>query len=410
MTPDLLDRAVARGIISAAQRDALHALERETSPGAGAPSGEAPRALNAVSVAYYAGAAIVLFAFAWFLVERWTRLGAAGVLIVALVYAALFTLTARVLLARGFRTASAIATVLVVGMTPLVGWALLTLAGWFPDVPPVVGGHARRDPWEGARWMPVELATLGAALVAIRRVRFSLLALPAGVSLWFFVVSLGATVVDPDLRRFLGERLWLVVSAALLLAAHVTERRAGRREDYAFWLHLLAVAALLMATVDGLLRSDPERHALPLISIGATALALHLRRRAWLVAAAVTGLCYVGWLASEVFRDSAAFPVVLATLGLLVILGAVFAQRRFPFLTRGFDGDVETRPLPGGQLITVGLLAIAIALTAAEIPEARQRQREEDAQRRFQARRAARDRAPLGRPAPDGETAPGRRP
>src|SRR4051812_32931248 len=106
---DRLDLGVERGIITAAQREALRALDDDDS------RLEVRRGLNAVTVAYWAGAIAVLTAFGWFLASRWQVLGPAGVLVVALVYAALFAFTARWLGREGFRGAAAIATLLVVG-------------------------------------------------------------------------------------------------------------------------------------------------------------------------------------------------------------------------------------------------------------------------------------------------------
>src|ERR1700754_481241 len=122
---DRLDAGVARGIITVEQRDALRALDIAASP----EPIEARRGMNAVIVAYWVGALAVLCAFAWFLVTRWAVLGPGGVLVVALVYAALFVLIARVLNNHGFDHAAAVATLLVVGMAPVIAWSLLSLAG-----------------------------------------------------------------------------------------------------------------------------------------------------------------------------------------------------------------------------------------------------------------------------------------
>ena len=70
-----LDQAVAGGIITADQRDRLIALAE--APAAGAGTERAP----AIMVAYATGALAVLFAFGWFLIERWQRLGPGGVLV-----------------------------------------------------------------------------------------------------------------------------------------------------------------------------------------------------------------------------------------------------------------------------------------------------------------------------------------
>ncbi|MDE3128019.1 MAG: hypothetical protein KGL38_08430, partial [Gemmatimonadota bacterium] len=95
-----LAAAVAAGIITADQAAAIAALPGPVGE-SGAAAPEARRALNAVSIAYFVGGAAVLFAFGWFIVDRWSVLGPGGILIVSLVYAALFALTARTLAHHG---------------------------------------------------------------------------------------------------------------------------------------------------------------------------------------------------------------------------------------------------------------------------------------------------------------------
>src|SRR5215217_6844818 len=67
-----LRAAVARGVITEAQHAAVLALAGMAPPAE--QRGEAPRGFNWVTVAYAAGAAAVLFAFGWFLVDRWSAL------------------------------------------------------------------------------------------------------------------------------------------------------------------------------------------------------------------------------------------------------------------------------------------------------------------------------------------------
>src|SRR6478736_4916306 len=110
----LINVALERGIIDAAQRDQLAALSAElmAMPGHSreerddaAPVREVQRGFNAITVAYSLGALLVLFALAWFLLERWKVLGPAGVLGVALLYAAAFAVVGTVLRQRGFDVA-----------------------------------------------------------------------------------------------------------------------------------------------------------------------------------------------------------------------------------------------------------------------------------------------------------------
>jgi hypothetical protein len=99
--PDLLDDAVARGLITTAQRTQLLALAEAGDDHSRGRVGEflawtreVPRGFNAISIAYAIGALIVVFALGWFLADRWSVLGPTGVLIVSVVYAALFAAAA----------------------------------------------------------------------------------------------------------------------------------------------------------------------------------------------------------------------------------------------------------------------------------------------------------------------------
>src|SRR5689334_6629915 len=130
----LIDVAVERGIIDTGQRDQLAALSAELTgarnrsheePDDTAPRREVRRGFNAITVAYSLGALLVLFALAWFLLERWKVLGPFGVLVVALIYAAAFAGVGTVLRRRGFDEAGGLAIVLAVAMTPVWAWAIL---------------------------------------------------------------------------------------------------------------------------------------------------------------------------------------------------------------------------------------------------------------------------------------------
>ncbi len=94
----------------------------------------------------------------------------------------------------------------------------------------------------------VELATIAAALIALRRFRAPLLVLPIAVTFWFAVVDLGSLSSDATL----GEVLSILVGIVLIAAAIVVDR-AGR-EPYGLWLHLVGGLSLgggVLSLVDG---------------------------------------------------------------------------------------------------------------------------------------------------------------
>jgi hypothetical protein len=378
-----LDEAVTRGIITAGQREAILALggRGSTASAVETSAPEAPRGFNGVTVAYAVGAIAVLFAFGWFLFERWSTLGALGVLLVSAGYAILFVVAARFLERQGFHTASSIATLLAVAMTPVLTWAALVLSGLWHERPP---GGTWPDPGEATRWLPIELATVVVACVVIWRTRIGLLTLPIAVAAGFGALHLLRLFVEPSIAFRVERWMALFAGSVLLLVGYATDRRSGR-EDYALWFYvvgLLAVALGLAELWAGTRSIAP--HIIALLSVGAVVVSLYLRRRAFLVFGAAGAISYLAYLAFDVFRRTLGFSIVLAGFGITVIALTVWLQRRYPAFARlvaAQQGDARPS-LPGGYaLFTLGaVLALVLLLTAP--PRARREQREVDARLR----------------------------
>ncbi len=364
-----VDRAVNTGIITEQQRDALLALGQTPA------GGEARRGLNAVNVAYWAGGIAVLVAFGWFLIVRWSMLGAAGVLVVSLVYAALFAWTARLLAGHGFRTAAGVATVLVIGIVPLVTWSLLSLTGiwdWTPPSQPQWFALPYSHDWENVRWLPIDLTTLLAGLVALRRVRFDVLGLPLAAAAMATGAHAFSLVFDQNVANALNGRLPLLLALSLLTIGYAVDRRTAADEDYATWFYLAGLVALLPAMA-GFWRESKviAAHAMLAMSALFVVAALRLRRRLFLAAAFVGFLSYLGYLTFNVFDRAASYPIVLATLGLATIIMTVWVQRRFPGLTKQLDIG-QRQAIPGAPMALAGSLLIALVLTLSGLPAARQ--------------------------------------
>ena len=339
-----LEAAVRDGIITREQLEALLALEAREQ----LQRGEPRRGLNVVTIAYWAGAIAVLFALGWFLAARWRQLGAGGVFVVSALYAAAFVGAARWLIRQRFRTAASFATVLVVATVPVLAWSVINLAGWWYE-PPNAYLNLNSDVRLMTRWIPIDIATLVAALIALRLVRFSLLSAGAAISFWYLVLHLAPMVIGK--RLVMSTEGWtaLVIGACLLTCGGVVlvfqrgQQADEDSEDYAFWPFVIGFFALGMATVE-LWPSHRSvvPHAMLAAGLVSVALSLRIRRREFLVAGAVGFVGYLAWLAFDVFRQTLGFPIVLAGFGLTVILLAVWVQRRYPELLRGKEAGVRT--------------------------------------------------------------------
>ena len=393
---DRLRAAVAKGIITAAQLDAI--LGQTTAPGAEAAPHEARRGLNAVTIAYSLGAGAVVLAFGWFLGDRWTALGAPGVLIVSLLYAGVFAATARYLTRLRFPTAAAVATLLTVCMTPLVTWAVLDLSGWWYEPSRMPMGKyvymVYGDVLENLRWIPIELATAGVALLALRRVQFGILVIPVAVALPLIAGHLAPLVFDPMIANEMTGWTSLVTASVLIACAYGIDTRMQDGEDYARWVYLTGLCTLIFGVVSVWNELGPMRHALPVVAAALFALSLYMRRPMLLVFGALLFIGYLAYLAFDVFRQALSFPVVLATFGTSVIVLTVWLQKRYPSLARQVEErHGGRRTVPGGWLAFGGGIAIALALSTANLSEARQRAHDRAHYARYRVlrdRRAAR--------------------
>ena len=393
MDSRLIDRAVERGIISAAQRDAILALRAEDDARR-APETEAREGFNAVTIAYLLGTGIVLFGFGWFLVDRWRALGPGGVLGVTALYAAVFLGVSVWLDRRGYALASAFANVLAVGMAPIIAWAVLELTGLWPE-----GQRYCRDAflWEcTGKWIALDLVTIAAALVVVRWRPHPLLMHPIAVALLFMIGHVIISLEPYGLGRF--ARGWLIVIGAslMLVLAWWVDRREDtlvRRGDYGFWFWFAGLALALYAFGSLWDYDEAMRHLLAPIAIAGFGMAVLLRRRLLLAFGFIAAAAYLGYLVMDLFRDVVALPILLATVGLAIILLAVWAQRAYPRLVAQADAASGGRKtLPGGPLLLLAPAVLALVMLGPARTRDVQYERENWQRRRVWAAQAARHR------------------
>lgn len=394
-----LDAAVSLGLITAEQAAQIRALT--PLPTAQASS----RAATASSIGYVLGAVTVLIAMAWFLADRWEWLGAGGALAVVVLYAAMFLLVARRLTREGFATAAGFAVFLAVAMVPVGVVALNELTQWVVPIPPAACDASAPDLlvdfdlW-GCRSLEliVELSTLGAALIALRASRFPLLVLPIAGILVRGCFHLGDALTNGALGGTASSWTWVVCASLAVAAAYTVDRAQRGPEDFGLWLHLVAVVCAIAASSMVLGEYEGLRHLLIPGAFVAFAFALRMRRFIWVLLGLGWFVSYLAWLASEVFRDTPVFPIVLAALGLGVIIATVWIQRNSDALVRRFGAlSADGRPsFPGGAglLLAPALVAALHFGPAVRADEARQKEsRLALAQFRREVAREARARA-----------------
>ena len=338
-----VQRAADEGIIS--QNDsanlikwASEQLSADETPPVIPPGPEQSKGFNLVTVAYYFGAMLMITACGWFLGDKWDDLGSTGILVTALIYALISLSLGLWLRGKGFVVGGGLLVTVAVCLVPLITYSIEAILGFWPLDDP--GAYKEYYPRIHGSWIVMEWATITAALIALRFVRFGFLTAPMAFSFWFFSMDIAEIILGARFENW-NSRSWVsvIVGIVIILIGYGLSRtmhKEGepRSEDFAFWCYLFG----LMAFWGGLTSMDSDselgKAIYALINIGLIGIALKLKRAVFLVFGAVGVHVYFGHLAYTVFKDSFLFPFALALLGLSLIVVTVFAQRYLSKLSK----------------------------------------------------------------------------
>jgi hypothetical protein len=353
LTTSDIRRAVVEGAISQAEAESLLDWASKQFSSSEPPevvTSSAPedgKGFNLVTVTYYFGAMLMISACAWFLGDKWDLLGSRGILITTVVYLILAASLGVWLRGKGYIVGGGLLIIVAVCLIPLITYSIEDLLGLWPGAAP--GSDKNYYPLFHGSWIVMELATIAAAAIALRFVRFGFLTAPMAFSFWFFSMDIAALIIGDDYLNW-NARAWVSVIVGLLTlivgyGLDKTLHKPGvpRSEDFAFWCYFFG----LLAFWGGLtaLDSDSERNRVfyLLLNLGLMGIALKLKRAVFLVFGAVGVHLYLGHLAYQVFKNSFLFPFALALLGLSLILVTVLAQRHLKRLSAN-----SSRAVPSG--------------------------------------------------------------
>ena len=319
ITKSDLEWAERQGVLAPQQAGVLWDALLSHSP-------ERPR-FDAPHVAYYFGALIVIGAMGWFMTTAWEQLGGVGLFAIALAYAAAFVLTGRTLWERErLIVPGGLLYTMAVCMTPLAVYGIERATGLWPQGDP--GVYRGYHEWVKGSWLIMELATIGAGVVALRFRRFPFLTAPIAFSLWYMSMDLTPLLFGKSDFSW-QERQWVSVwfGLGIMLVAYLVDIRSREREDFAFWGYLFGLLAFWggLSTMQG--GSELAKLTYGAINVALIGVSVLLRQRAFAVFGAFGVVGYLGYLSYHVFQDSLAFPVVLSLLGIMVIYLGVSYQK-----------------------------------------------------------------------------------
>jgi hypothetical protein len=334
LTTGDLREAVDDGVISALDAQNLIAWAAEKYPAVDGGTAESPveesKGFNLVTIAYYFGSMLMISACAWFLGDKWDDLGSAGVLATALTYAAFAAGVGWWLRQKQFLVGGGLLITVAVCLVPLITYSIEDISGFWPSGDP--GAYKNYYPLIHGSWIVMELATIAAAALALKFVRFGFLTAPLAFSFWFFSMDVAALILGQDHFDW-NTNAWIavVVGVITMIVGYGLDRtmhKSGepRSQDFGFWCYLFGLMAFWggLTSMDG--SSELNRLFYLLVNIGLIALSLYLNRTVFLVFGALGVHVYLGHLAYVVFADSFLFPFALALLGFSLILVTVWAQ------------------------------------------------------------------------------------
>jgi hypothetical protein len=325
-----LDAAAADGIVTAEQADALW---RYWSAQRAARPDVAPR-FSITHILYYLGGMIAIGAMTLFMNLGWERFGSWGLFGIAVAYAIACIAVCRSLDARGLPIPAGILATLAIALVPLATWAFQSAMGWWP--PGGAGEHYRayhtHIDW---RWITLEFVTLIAAVIGIWRLRYPFMVMPVAVTLWYMSMDLARMIVFSDRPGWSEWQYYrdfsLVFGLGMLAVALWVDVR-GRRSyaegrDFAFWLYLFGTLAFWSGLT--MQNSDSEfgKFVYLLVNLGLVAAGAVIGRRVLVVFGGLGVACYLGYLASRVFRDSLLFPFALTLIGLGIVAAGIWWQK-----------------------------------------------------------------------------------
>jgi len=332
-----LRAAVAAGALEANRLNPL--LDFLNGRAVTSPVAPAPR-FDLAHVLWYAGALIVMSAMGLFSTLAFSAMGGAALAATAIVYAAVFTAAGHYLWHhKNLRVPGGLLITVAVSMVPLVVYGIQDAMGLWGQFG---RGGTVRDfyVWIKGSWVWMEVATIVAGVIALKRYPYPFLVMIIAFALWFMSMDLtpwifGRSEFSWDERRIVSLCFGLVV----LVVAYLVDRRP-RGGDFAFWLHLFGLMAFWgsLSLLEG--GSELGKALYALINVGLILMSVLLGRRVYAVFGTLGVAGYLGHLSYKVFEDSMMFPFALSLIGVGIIAVGLLYHRNQAAIAAWVDANI----------------------------------------------------------------------
>ncbi len=321
VTKKQLDQAAEKQIISHDQAAALYQFFQTHT--------QQVATFSLTHVLYYLGGLIAIGAMTLFMNLGWESFGGAGILGISIFYAVAGLILTNRLLSKGLNIPAGICATFVVCLTPLAIYGVQQWLGIWP-YDSVYRDYHRYIKWH---WLYMELGTLVVGLVLVWKYKLPFLIMPIAVTLWYLTMDITAMISGGDATWELRKLVSLYTGLLMIGLAFWVDIRSARKVDYAFWIYIFGVLAFWCGLSS--MRSDSElsKFLYFCINLSMIGVGVLLLRRVIVVFGALGSCGYLGYLASNVFKDSWLFPFALTAIGLGIIYLGILWQKHEPMIT-----------------------------------------------------------------------------
>ena len=310
-----LQEAVEKNILSAEQADQL-ADFLKNNPNQG------PR-FDFTHVLYYLGGLIAIGAMTLFMNLGWESFGGTGIVFISLLYAGIGLKFTNQFASKGLTIPAGICATFVVCLTPLAIYGLQQAMGLWPDES-VYSDYHKYVKWN---WLYMELGTLAVGMIVAWRYKYPFLVMPIAVTLWYMTMDISAMISGGDYDWELRKLVSMYTGLFMIGLAFWVDVRSRNKADYAFWIYLFGVIAFWGGLSAQHSDSEISKFIYFCTNLFMIGVGVLIVRRVFVVFGALGSCGYLGYLASDIFKDSWMFPITLSAIGLGIIYLGIFWQK-----------------------------------------------------------------------------------
>ncbi len=327
-----VDQWLAEGLVTGEQ--AAHIRERISVPESTTLPASArlvTKPLDVITIAYYFGGFLTLFAFTYFIVMNWASFGEIGQFLIS-IFSVVAIAGAGLLLRRTGLVLGG--NMLIFVATGIVSWAAYNFArmvGIWPPAPSAFGSYAAYEAYQlmlRPLWVGLEVISVVVAVAAIWLTRFPPIAFVIVFWSWYLALDVTRLFAQSTLAGYgnLEQAVTIIYGVGLLAVGVFLQRRTS--QDYCDWFYVVGHLAIFINATMLILNTDVVVGLifLPLYFVFLVA-SVWLQQRIFLVFGAVSFHFYILYLVYKTFYSSANFALILALVGVMIILSTAFYQR-----------------------------------------------------------------------------------